>query len=183
MPTVHSHFSRSGALRPHVQIEITIRTLQCPQSYLPVSSFVNAVTKQPPEVHRIACIDPAESASDKLSALAWRIPDRVRGGKEDDLALLKELTLANKSFPTLVAASMQEDDRRSKNNPSFAGLPMSEKFQQLLTILETEKDAYAREYDLFVKGVSYAAEGDIPDFAAEIEALHSLVQITLISHS
>lgn len=32
-----SHFARSGALRPHVQIEITIRALQCPQRYLPVS--------------------------------------------------------------------------------------------------------------------------------------------------
>jgi hypothetical protein len=149
---------------------------------------VNAVTKQPPEVHRIACIDPAESASDKLSALAWRIPDRVRGGNEDDpslvrhihdLALLKELVLANKIFAALVTASMQEDDRRSKNNPSFAGLPMSEKFRQLLTILETDKEAYAREYDLFVRGVSYAAEGDVPDFTAAVEALHSLVQITL----
>jgi hypothetical protein len=183
-----SHFARSGALRPHVQIEITIRALQCPQHYLPVSSFVNAVTKQPPEVHSIACIDPAESASDKLSALAWRIPDRVRGGNEDDpslvrhihdLALLKELTLTNKSFATLVEASMQEDDRRSKNNPSFAGLPMSEKFRQLLTILETDKEAYAREYDLFVRGVSYAAEGDVPDFTAAVEAVHSLVEITL----
>ncbi len=180
-----SYFARSGALRPHVQIEITIRDLQCPQRYLPVSSFVNAVTKQPPEVHRIACIDPAESASDKLSALAWRIPDRVRGGKDDDpslvrhihdLALLKELALTNTNFSALVSASMQEDDRRSKNNPSFAGLAKAEKFRQLLVILETEKEKYTREYDLFVKGVSYAAEGEVPDFTAAVKAVGALVQ-------
>ena len=182
-----SHFSRSGALRPHVQIEITIRALQCPQCYLPVSSFVNAVTKQPPEVHSIACIDPAESASDKLSALAWRIPDRVRGGQDDDpalvrhihdLALLKELALTKTNFSALVSASMQDDDRRSKNNPSFAGLPKAEKFRQLLAILETEKEAYAREYDLFVKGVSYAAERKVPDFTAAVKAVGELVQKT-----
>ena len=184
-----SHFSRSDALRPHVQIEITIRALQCLHSYLPVSSFVNAMTKQPPEVRRIACIDPVESASDKLSALAWRIPDRVRGGKDDDpslvrhihdLALLKERALIHNNFAALVAASMQEDDRRSKNNPSFAGLPIPEKLRQLLAILETDKAAYAREYDLFVKGVSYAAEGEVPNFTTAVLAVHDLVKISVL---
>ena len=184
-----SHFSRSNALRPHIQIEITVRDLQCSQIYLPVSSFVNAVTKNTAEVSRIACIDPVESAADKLSALAWRIPDRVRGGKDDDpslvrhihdLALLKERALAHTNFSALAAASMQEDDRRSKNNPSFAGFPMSEKFQQMLTILETDKEEYAREYDLFVKGVSYAAEGEVPDFTTAVKAVHALVQISAL---
>ena len=184
-----SYFSRSDALRPHIQIEITVRDLQCPQNYLPVSSFVNIVTNKSAEVSRIACINPVESAADKLSALAWRIPDRVRGGKDDDpslvrhihdLALLKELALSHKNFAALVSASMQEDDRRSKNNPSFAGLPMSEKFQQLLAILETDKEAYAREYDLFVRGVSYAAEGEVPDFTAAVLAVQNLVKISVL---
>jgi len=181
-----SYFSRSDALRPHVQIEVTIKAIQCEQSYLPVSSFVNAVMKKPAEVQRIACIDPVESASDKLSALAWRIPDRVRGAKEDDpslvrhihdLALLKELALSHTNFAALLSASMQEDDRRSKNNPSFAGLPMSQKFQQLLVILETDKEAYAREYDLFVRGVSYAAKGEPPDFTAAVQAVRDIVKL------
>ncbi len=184
-----SQFSRSNALRPHIQIEITVRDLQCSQIYLPVSSFVNAVTKNTAEVSRIACIDPVESAADKLSALAWRIPDRVRGGKDDDpslvrhihdLALLKERALAHTNFSALVAASMQADDRRSKNNPLFAGLPMSEKFKQMLTILETDKEEYAREYDRFVKGVSYAAEGEVPDFTTAVKAVHALVQISAL---
>ena len=184
-----SHFSRPDALRPHIQIEITVRSLQCQQSYLPVSSFVNTVTTNTAEVSRIACIDPVESAADKLSALAWRIPDRVRGGKDDDpslvrhihdLALLKERALTHTNFSALVAASMQEDDRRSKNNPLFTGLPMSEKFQQMLTILETDKEEYAREYDLFVKGVSYAAEGKVPNFTTAVQAVHALVQISTL---
>jgi hypothetical protein len=143
------------------------------------------VTKKPAEVSRIACIDPVESAADKLSALAWRIPDRVRGGQEDDpalvrhihdLALLKEFAFADKNFSSLVAASMQDDDRRSKNNPSFVGLTMQEKFRQMLQILETDTK-YRDEYELFVKSVSYAAEGEVPDFAEAVRAVHTLVQL------
>lgn len=180
-----SHFSRSDALRPHVQIEISVRTPQRPPCYLPVSSIACAVTKKPAEVSRIACIDPVESAADKLSALAWRIPDRVRGMQEDDpalvrhihdLALLKEFAFADKNFFSLVAASMHEDDRRSKNNPSFAGSSMQEKFRQMIQILETDTK-YQDEYELFVKSVSYAAEGEVPDFAEAVRAVRTLVQL------
>jgi hypothetical protein len=184
-----SYFDRPGALRPHIQIEIKVRDLQRPPVYLPVASFINVATKQPPEVKRIACIDPVESAADKLSALAWRIPDRVRGGAYDDpsivrhihdLALLKDKALADKNFPALVAASMQEDDRRSKNNPSFAGLPMAKKFRQMLRVLETDAE-YAEEYKRFVQGVSYAAEEQVPDFAAAVRTMCNLIKAATAS--
>jgi len=45
----------------------------------------------------------------------------------------------------------------------------------------TGDNGYAREYDLFVKGVSYAAEGEVPDFTTAIQAVRTLVQI--ISYS
>ena len=57
-------------------------------------------------------------------------------------------------------------------------MPKAEKFRQLLAILETEKEKYSREYDLFVKGVSYAAEGEVPDFTAAVKAVGELVQKT-----
>ena len=57
---------------------------------------------------------------------------------------------------------------------------MSEKFRQLLAILETEKEKYAREYDLFVRGVSYAAEGQVPDFTKAVQAVHDLVLISML---
>lgn len=176
-------FSPVDTLRPHIKIEVTARSIQLPPIYLPVASFVAEIAKQPVEVARIGCIDPVEIAADKLSALAWRIPDRIRGGEHDDaslvrhihdLAILKDSAFAHESFTSLVSACMEHDDRRSKNNPSFAGLPMQEKFDQMLSILESDKQ-YSGEYDQFVKGVSYAPEKRIPDFDIGTEAIRELV--------
>lgn len=179
-----SYFPQDKALRPHVQIEISVRTPQYPAIPLPVSSFVNTAYSRTPEVDRIGCISPVESAADKLSALAWRIPDRVRGNEKDDpslvrhlhdLALLKSQALADENFPDLVTAAMQVDDRRAA---SLSGLSIGEKFMRMLERLDTDA-VYAAEYDTFVKGVSYAAEGEFPDFATAMQAVRALVQTML----
>lgn len=180
-----SQFSRADALRPHIQVELTVRGIQLAPLYMPVSSFINHLSRQPPEVERIGCIDPVESAADKLSALAWRIPDRVRGDQYDDpavvrhvhdLALLKDAAEENKNFPGLVISAMQHDDRRSKNNTAFSGLPVAEKFQQMFDAFDRDEQ-YRSEYDLFVKGVSYAPEGEVPDFDAAMDAVRRLTKI------
>ncbi|MDD3371506.1 MAG: nucleotidyl transferase AbiEii/AbiGii toxin family protein [Alphaproteobacteria bacterium] len=178
-----SYFSLDTALRPHIQIEITARDIQLLPVHLSVSSFVNELTKKTPEVKDISCIDPVESAADKLSALTWRISDRVRGDKYDDpslvrhlhdLAILKDIALANPSFSKLVFNSMASDDRRPKTNQVFSGLPIKEKFDLLLNALGKDKE-YTREYDLFVKGVSYASENDTPNFETTCRAIQKLI--------
>jgi hypothetical protein len=178
-----SYFSQAAALRPHIQIEVTARNTQLPQLYMPVSSFVNTLSRKPPEVARIGCINPVESAADKLSALAWRIPDRLRGSPYDDpalvrhihdLALLKDSALAHEKFASLVAFAMAEDNQRPKNNPDLLNISAQEKFRLMLQILDTDAE-YAAEYDLFVKGVSYAAEGKIPNFTSAVGIVRELV--------
>lgn len=176
-------FSLDTALRPHIRVEMTARNTQLAPIHLPVSSFVNELLKRPPEVADIRCIDPVESAADKLSALTWRIPDRVRGGQYDDpslvrhlhdLAILKDLALAHSDFDKLVLFSMANDDRRSKTNQDFSGMSVSEKFDLLLSALDKDRE-YAREYGLFVKGVSYASGNDIPDFEETLAAARNLI--------
>lgn len=137
-------FPREEALRPynieknkerppHIQIEMTARDIQLPSLVRPVSSFLSELAKHPPEVSAITCIDPVESAADKLSAIAWRIPDRVRGDQYDDpsvvrhihdLAMLKDRALAHPGFAALVTKSMQEDDGRAKNDLTLEGMAM-----------------------------------------------------------
>lgn len=177
-----TRFERSDALRPHVQIELTARNIQLPAIYLPVYSFVSKLSGQEPEISNIGCIDPVESAADKLSALAWRIPDRVRGDEYDDpavvrhlhdLAVLKAVALKSDIFPELVLSSMSHDDRRSKNNPDFAGLAVAAKFKQMFDVLEKD-DEYQREYEQFVKGVSYALEENIPSYEQALDAVRAL---------
>jgi len=179
-----SHFSRSTALRPHIQIEVIVRPTYLSPAYLPVTSFINELTKQPPEVPRIGCLDPVENAADKMSAIAWRIPDRIRGDSNDDpsivrhihdLAMLKDIALAAPDFIRLVVAAMQQDDDRAKNNPSFEGLSMQEKFAQAISILSTDAE-YPREYDLFVRGTSYSQDDSTPAFKTAMEAVKQLIQ-------
>lgn len=191
-------FSKADILRPHntaderlphIQIEMTVRDIQLPQIALPVTSFLNELAKKPPEIVAIGCIDPVESAVDKLSALAWRIPDRVRGDQYDDpsvirhvhdLAILKDQALAHAGFAGLVAKSMQEDNNRAKNDPSLEGMSASEKLAKMLAIL-TEDAEYAEEYRRFVEDVSYAKSGQIPDFEAAVQALRLLIDSVLQS--
>lgn len=177
-----SQFERPDSLRPHVQIELTVRDIQLPAVYLPVHSFVSEWTDKEPEVKNIGCIDPIESAADKLSALAWRIPDRIRGGEYDDpaivrhihdLAVLKDIALKSEMFSHLVASSMQHDDRRSKNNPDFAGLPVGDKFEQMFNVFNADEE-YRREYERFVNGVSYAPADSIPSYDDALKAVKSL---------
>ena len=176
-------FPRTDALRPHIQIEMTVRDIQLPCLPLPVSSFLNELARRPPEVPVIGCIDPVESAADKLSAIAWRIPDRVRESQDDDpsivrhihdLAMLKDRALASPGFRNMVSVAMQEDDSRAKNDPSLEGMPMADKLRRMLEALATDT-AYPEEYDRFVKSVSYAREGQAPDFASAAQSVRVLV--------
>lgn len=179
-----SYFPPADALRPHVLIELTVKNIQLPPRYLPVSSFVNDVAKHSPEILQIGCIDPAESAADKLSAIAWRIPDRVRGGQDDDpyivrhihdLAILKDAALQHDAFSELVATSMQHDSGRPRNDVSISGLTAFNKFQRMLAVLQSDNE-YAQEYKRFVGGVSYAAPEQIPSYTEVVDALQNLVK-------
>jgi hypothetical protein len=184
-----SVFTKADALRPHIQIEISARDPQMTPLVRPVASFVSAASNQPPEVSAIRCIDPVESAADKLSAIAWRIPDRIRGGQYDDpslvrhihdLALLKDMALAHEQFTSLVMAAMQDDATRPKNNPALANMPAPEKLALMLNIL-TEDKSYPLEYERFVGGVSYAALERIPQYSDAVEAIRQLVKAVSVT--
>lgn len=178
-----SVFPRNESLRTYIQLEMACRRTQLPYQRRPVGSLLNEVSKQPAEVTGIPCIDPVESAADKISAVAWRIPNRVRGSKRDnpaivrhihDLALLKDRALASPDFLRLVEKSLRDDADRGRNNPSLQGIPMIDKLRHAMEILRTDP-VYEQEYDLFVQKVSYAKEGQTPDYKGALRALQQLV--------
>jgi hypothetical protein len=177
-------FDPAAALRPHIQIEVAVRPMQLPPMGLPVASFVNTASKKAAEIEIIPCIDPAESAGDKLSALAWRVLDRVRGDQYDDpsivrhihdLAILKDKALAHAQYPALVMAAMADDAQRPKNKPELIGMPANDKLDQMLAILSDDKE-YVAEYERFVGGVSYASAENIPHYPTALDAVRTLVQ-------
>jgi Nucleotidyl transferase AbiEii toxin, Type IV TA system len=179
-----SYFTRADALRPHIQIEMSVRATQLAPIELPVGSFVSIATKTPPEVVKIACIDPVESAADKISALAWRVLDRVRGGAYDDpsivrhlhdLAILKDRALANPQFSVLAMSAMNADAARPKNKPELIDLSPHEKLARMLSVLHDDK-IYEAEYTRFVGGVSYADASRVPKYWDAVSAAERLTR-------
>jgi len=135
----------------------------------PVSSFIAELSGAPPEVVAIECIDPAENAADKLSALVWRISGRQRGMEDDDpsivrhlhdLSILKDAALGHIEFRRLALTTINNDDLRCRQ---ITGLSATEKFAHVQDIIETDTE-YLKEYERFVKGMSYAADNDMPSF-------------------
>jgi predicted nucleotidyltransferase component of viral defense system len=177
-PTV---YTPALALRPHIKLEFALDDLLLPSMLLPVSSFVHEVAGEAPEIARIACINPVENATDKLSALIWRIPSRVRGEQDrqpdlvrhlHDLAKLSGQALASPDFASLLHQTVERDDSRAE---AVQGLSLSEKLAKVIAVLETDK-TYPSEYVTFVQGMSYAKNADVPSFDEALTAVKRLAQ-------
>lgn len=169
----------SNALRPHLQIEFTATTLSLPPLMRPVSSFIAELTRTGPEILTVTCIDPVENAADKLSALLWRVPDRVRVPEDDDpdlarhihdLAALQPYATAHSEFRRLAIEMIRQDDDRCA---IITGLPLKEKTRILLDMLGKDGE-YRMEYTRFVQGMSYAA-GGVPTYEEALAKLKALI--------
>src|SRR3546814_19473502 len=70
------------ALRPHIQAEISAKPTPLATGERPLASFVHQYRGLEPEITALACVDPVETAADKLSAFCWRVltRDRARVG-------------------------------------------------------------------------------------------------------
>jgi hypothetical protein len=181
-PTV---FGPSEPLRPHIKLEFTLSNLLLAGVVLPVSSFVNTVAGRMPEIPQITCIDPVENAVDKLSAITWRIPSRVRGENDrqpdvvrhlHDLAKLSKQALASPDFSRLVSYTIQRDANRAD---SLRVLTPFEKLKHMLRILETDP-LYPNEYDMFVYGMSYAQDAVVPTYSEALEAVKRLIEKVIV---
>ena len=177
-----TQFSRANALRPHILIEIALQNPQMPSPKLSIQSFVAKNLNQLAEVEQISCVSPIEIAADKLSAIIWRIPDRVRGELYDDpaivrhlhdLAILEPIISAEYIFITLAKKAMQKDNYRSKKNKNFSEMALEEKFYQLFKVIDNDIES-AKEYNRFVKNVSYAPQELAPDFLTALMAVRRL---------
>ncbi|GAA4315738.1 nucleotidyl transferase AbiEii/AbiGii toxin family protein [Compostibacter hankyongensis] len=177
-------FTRSDVLRPHLLIEFTVANSLLPVVSLPVSSFINELSGNTPEIEIVGCTDPVESAIDKLSAITWRIAERERGQQNDDpdivrhihdLSILSELAIRHAEFRRLAIEVMTKDEARAKKTK---GRSVKEKFEIVLNILHEDKE-YPEEYDRFVKGMSYAPNASIASFPEAVEALQKLIHYIL----
>ena len=90
----------------------------------PIRSLIAAAQREPHEVAAFPCVDPVETAADKLSALAWRVRARAIAARANDdptiirhlhdLAALEQLAAVAPRFRELVMAAVAADDRQGR---------------------------------------------------------------------
>ena len=178
-----SLFDTGPGLRPFIRVEMRLAPPALPSTERPIGSLIAQAEGQPPEVAAFLCVDPVETAADKLSALAWRVHVRRRGSAGDDptiirhlhdLAALKPAAGASPEFPRLVRGALAEDKGRGgkvavPSDPTalFAGM-----FERLAT-----DPALGDEYEDFVRQVSFADRGELVGFDQALAAVKDLVAL------
>jgi predicted nucleotidyltransferase component of viral defense system len=113
-----SLFVAGPGLRPHLRVEMTLTPPALPPVARSIASLIGMAQQKPPEIQAFLCVDPVETAADKLSALAWRVHARQRGSVKDDptiirhlhdLAALRETVAASDGFVDLVRQAAAGD--------------------------------------------------------------------------
>jgi hypothetical protein len=175
-------FPAGQGLRPHIRVEMSFQAPGLPPVARPIRSLIATSQKRPPEVPSFPCVDPVETAADKLSALAWRVcaRDRARPGDDPtivrhlhDLAALERSVATAPRFAELVLAAAAADAGRGGEGAPFGNAPAA--FAEMLRRLETDP-IWAREYEEFVRQVSFAGAGETIHFADARAACGRLVK-------
>jgi len=178
-------FEAGQGLRPHIRVEMSFVPPALPPVVRPIRSLIATTQKQPPEVAAFPCVDPVETAADKLSALGWRVHARDRTWPDDDptiirhlhdLAALEQHAVSAPRFAELVLAAAAADVDRGQGAEISANPAMM--FAEMLRRLETDP-LWAREYEDFVRQVSFAGGGEVIHFADALAACARLVKRSL----
>jgi hypothetical protein len=168
------------ALRPHILAELSAKPPRLEAQSRPLSSYVAQSRRAAAEVSTIACVDPVETAADKLSAFAWRSVARDRTSTKDDpaivrhlhdLAALESLVAVSSTFPTLLAETLVADTGRGGS--TAASLAPTERLMAMLDILGSDTN-YPDEYVRFVNAMAFAGDSEVPSFDEAVGAVTRL---------
>jgi Nucleotidyl transferase AbiEii toxin, Type IV TA system len=171
-----------GSLRPHILAELSAKPPRLPVQHRPLASFVVQYAGTAPEIASIACIDPVETAADKLSAFAWRMLLRDRSSEEDDATIVRHLhdlaaleTAATESghFPELLRSVLADDSDRGGGG--VAELGPRERLAAMCIKL-ADDPVYNEEYGRFVGGMAFAGAAEVPTFEAAVSAVERLCE-------
>jgi hypothetical protein len=175
----------AAGIRPTLQIEMTFGGTLIEPILHPVQSLLSRAAPADPEVPSILCVQPVETAADKISALAWRTANRNRSLPNDDptlvrhlhdLAALASVALRSPEFPALSRMLLATDATRVKP-PGADGLTLLR--AMLPTIAEDAQ--WRAEYEMFVQGVSFGPDAGRIGFDAAMAACGELVSRVIAS--
>ena len=172
-------FLPSAPLRRRVRLEVTLASPALPPERRALHSFVALARGDPPEVEDIACVAPAETAADKLSALTWRIlSSRHDHGEHPvrhlhDLAALEDRAAAHPEFAELATKAIANDARRADGAPGIGEFTPAERVAGMADIVESGPE-FRERYRRFVAEMCYGGEGETPTFDRAVAAVRRL---------
>jgi hypothetical protein len=175
-----SHFAPGQGLRPHLRVEMSFHAPALQPINRPLQSLMAKAQKQPPEISSFPCVDPIETAADKLSALGWRVCTRKRGTQGDDPAIIRHLyDLAalesrTEGVPEFAALVRQIAEKDAGRGGGGAPQAPDERFTAMIDHLHHDKE-WEKEFDTFVLQVSFAGPGEEILFADAFAATQRLV--------
>ena len=176
-----THYPQHRSLPPRVKLEFRARSVQLAPTICKVSSFLNTVSRQEPEIPAIACLNIIENAADKIAALAWRVPARQAQIKRaDDPNMVRHIHDLAKLLPLIsdriqllscLQISMQADAKETGQTVNI-----KEQIQVAIAILQTST-RYKEEYKVFVEGMVYGSRDWWPSFDQGIGAMEDLLRL------
>lgn len=180
-----AHFPIDEALRRQLKIEMSFVDPALPAVSRPLRSLIAEAQSAKPEVAGFQCVDPVETAADKLSALSWRAHARNRQDPKDDptivrhlhdLAALETLASGDHRFANLVRTTIEGDAGRAKSQDTDWTTMLLDMPERLASDAE-----WRREYERLVEAVSFARNDERIGFDAALESSRRLVTHVLES--
>jgi hypothetical protein len=132
------------------------------------------------EIRAFACVDPVETAADKLSALAWRVCVRDRGSLKDDPTIIRHLhDLAALEAGVMTAPALNALLSKAANADTGRGggrapTNVAERFALMLERLTTDV-IWQDEYEELVHNVSFAKADELISFSSALAAAGRLI--------
>ena len=168
----------ASALRPVLQLEMTFARPVLEPEDRSLRSFVAEARREHPEVPRIGCVAPAETAADKISALTWRILD-LNASQDPtlirhvyDVAVLEPYAVEHEEFPELLRELLIADAKRGAPHSDLLGRTPTERLVAALDVLSGRE--HAARYERFVRAMCYGNENETPKYQDALDAVRRL---------
>lgn len=176
-------FPPTTGIRPYLQVEMSFGGTHLRPVERPVQSLLGRALKAAPEVTSLPCVDPVETAADKLSALAWRTAARSRSDANDDPAIVRHIhdlaalaTTAHNAdeFPSLTHRLLNIDAKRAgKTDADGVAL-----LRAVLPSIENDP-LWKEEYEQFVSAVSFGPDAERISYETAMNALKQITKSVL----
>lgn len=180
-----AHFPIDPALRRQLKVEMSFVDPALPAISRSLRSLIAEAQSAEPEIAGFQCVDPVETAADKLSALSWRAHVRDRQDPKDDptvvrhlhdLAALETLASGDHRFASLVRTTIEGDAGRAKSQDADWTTMLLDMPERLAG--DTE---WRLEYERLVEAVSFARNDERIGFDAALDSSRRLVALVLDS--